>query len=88
MHGTTRCSVSRMRSNLTTRYKRLRDVAHIQMVVEHMDERRLRQRQCRAGEDMHQHRAGKDGDDAQPYQERAVREALEELGRTQKGVQP
>jgi len=37
---------------------------------------------------MHQHRAGKDGDDAQPYQERAVREALEELGRTQKGVQP
>jgi len=32
--------------------------------------------------------AGKDGDDALPYQERAVREALEELGRTQKGVQP
>ena len=32
--------------------------------------------------------AGKDGDDALPYQERAVRDALEELGRTQKGVQP
>jgi len=32
--------------------------------------------------------AGKDGDDALPYQERAMREALEELGRTHKGVQP
>ena len=32
--------------------------------------------------------AGKDGDDALPYQERAVREALEELRRTQKEVQP
>jgi hypothetical protein len=32
--------------------------------------------------------AGQDGDDAQPYQERAVREALAELGRTQKGLEP
>ncbi len=30
--------------------------------------------------------AGQDGDDAQPYQERAVREALAELGNTLKGV--
>ena len=32
--------------------------------------------------------AGQDGDDAQPYQERAVREALAELGRAQKGLEP
>jgi len=31
--------------------------------------------------------AGQDGDDAQPYQEQAVRAALDELGRTQKGVE-
>jgi hypothetical protein len=29
--------------------------------------------------------AGQDGDDAQPYQERAVRVAIDELARTQKG---
>jgi hypothetical protein len=29
--------------------------------------------------------AGQDGDDAQPYQERAVRAALDELARTEEG---
>ena len=29
--------------------------------------------------------AGKDGDDAQPYQERAVRVALDDLARSQEG---
>jgi predicted RNA binding protein YcfA (HicA-like mRNA interferase family) len=32
--------------------------------------------------------AGQDGDDAQPYQEKAVRDALGELARKQKEVQP
>ena len=31
-------------------------------------------------------RAGNDGDDAQPYQEKAIREALEDLARKQRGA--